>query len=127
MRPRRRLRFVGRQAELDLFLSTLLASEPPFAVLHVRGPGERELGMHWRTARRYLATPVPPATVRESTLDQVGCAPAIRVVRPGSGKPGAPTSHSSKVYWRSRITVGSYALLHCHVSGNSHRPGRDRA
>ncbi|MCA1644033.1 MAG: ATP-binding protein, partial [Chloroflexi bacterium] len=35
----RRARFVGRQAELELFRSALLASEPPFAVLHVHGPG----------------------------------------------------------------------------------------
>ena len=35
----RRGRFVGREAELDLFRSALLAAEPPFAVLHVYGPG----------------------------------------------------------------------------------------
>ncbi|MFL6647991.1 MAG: AAA family ATPase, partial [Sulfurifustaceae bacterium] len=35
----RRTRFVGREAELDLFRSALLAPEPPFAVLHVYGPG----------------------------------------------------------------------------------------
>ncbi len=35
----RRARFVGRQAELELFWSALLASEPPFAVLHLYGPG----------------------------------------------------------------------------------------
>src|SRR5262249_60940775 len=34
-----RQRFVGRQAELALFRSALLASEPPFAVLHLYGPG----------------------------------------------------------------------------------------
>jgi hypothetical protein len=35
----RRGRFVGRAAELDLFRSALLQQEPPFAVLHVFGPG----------------------------------------------------------------------------------------
>ncbi|HEX9923526.1 MAG TPA: AAA family ATPase [Anaerolineae bacterium] len=35
----RRGRFVGREAELDLFRSALLAAEPPFAVLHVYGLG----------------------------------------------------------------------------------------
>ena len=32
-------RFVGREAELQLFRSALLADEPPFAVLHLYGPG----------------------------------------------------------------------------------------
>jgi hypothetical protein len=35
----RRERFVGRLAELNVFRSALLAAEPPFAVLHVYGPG----------------------------------------------------------------------------------------
>ncbi|MCB0210736.1 MAG: ATP-binding protein [Anaerolineae bacterium] len=35
----RRERFVGREAELELFRSGLLAVEPPFAVLHIYGPG----------------------------------------------------------------------------------------
>lgn len=35
----RRERFVGREAELDLFRSALLAAEPPFATLHLYGPG----------------------------------------------------------------------------------------
>lgn len=35
----RRGRFVGREAELELFRSALLAAEPPFAVLHIYGPG----------------------------------------------------------------------------------------
>ena len=35
----RRKRFVGRVGELDLFRSALLDSEPPFAVLHLYGPG----------------------------------------------------------------------------------------
>ncbi len=34
-----RRRFVGRAAELELFRSTLLESQPQFAVLHVYGPG----------------------------------------------------------------------------------------
>ena len=32
-------RFVGRETELELFRSALLAAEPPFAVLHIYGPG----------------------------------------------------------------------------------------
>ena len=32
-------RFVGREAELELFRSALLAAEPTFAVLHLHGPG----------------------------------------------------------------------------------------
>jgi hypothetical protein len=32
-------RFVGRETELNLFRSALLANEPPFAVLHLHGPG----------------------------------------------------------------------------------------
>lgn len=35
----RRGRFVGREAELALFRSALEAEKPPFAVLHVYGPG----------------------------------------------------------------------------------------
>ena len=35
----RRRRFVGRDSEIDVFRSALLAAEPPFAVLHVNGPG----------------------------------------------------------------------------------------
>ncbi|MGH7575599.1 MAG: ATP-binding protein [Longimicrobiales bacterium] len=34
-----RRRFVGRRAELELFSSALHAEEPPFAVLHIHGPG----------------------------------------------------------------------------------------
>lgn len=36
---RRRRRFVGRGAELELFRTALEAAEPPFSVLHVHGPG----------------------------------------------------------------------------------------
>jgi AAA ATPase-like protein len=35
----RRRRFVGRAAELELFLDGLSASEPPFSVLWIHGPG----------------------------------------------------------------------------------------
>jgi hypothetical protein len=35
----RRGRFVGREAEIELFRSALLAETPPFAVLHLYGPG----------------------------------------------------------------------------------------
>ncbi|MCD6031982.1 MAG: hypothetical protein K0S78_4164 [Thermomicrobiales bacterium] len=35
----RRERFVGRVAELELIRQAVLADEPPFAVLHVHGPG----------------------------------------------------------------------------------------
>src|SRR3954470_22057965 len=35
----RRRRFVGRAAELELFLGALAASEPPFSVLWIHGPG----------------------------------------------------------------------------------------
>ncbi len=35
----RRGRFVGREAELELVRSALLAAEPPFVVLHLYGPG----------------------------------------------------------------------------------------
>ena len=35
----RQERFVGRQAELELFHTALTAEEPPFAVLHIYGPG----------------------------------------------------------------------------------------
>jgi hypothetical protein len=35
----RRRRFVGRAEELALFASALAADEPPFALLHVHGPG----------------------------------------------------------------------------------------
>jgi hypothetical protein len=35
----RHKRFVGREAELSLFRSALLAAEPPFVVLHFHGPG----------------------------------------------------------------------------------------
>ena len=36
---RRRRRFVGRRAELELVRAALEAADPPFAVLHVHGPG----------------------------------------------------------------------------------------
>lgn len=35
----RQRRFVGRRAELELFAAALSASEPPFTVLHLYGPG----------------------------------------------------------------------------------------
>jgi hypothetical protein len=35
----RRRRFVGRHAELELFRTALVASEPPFVALHLYGPG----------------------------------------------------------------------------------------
>src|SRR6185503_12851342 len=35
----RRGRFVGREAELELFRSALLTDKPPFVVLHLYGPG----------------------------------------------------------------------------------------
>jgi DNA-binding winged helix-turn-helix (wHTH) protein len=35
----RRSRFVGRDGEIELFRSALLADEPPFVVMHVTGPG----------------------------------------------------------------------------------------
>jgi hypothetical protein len=49
-----RQRFVGRAGELELFRSALQGSEPPFAVLHVYGPGgvgkTRLLGEYARVA-----------------------------------------------------------------------------
>jgi DNA-binding winged helix-turn-helix (wHTH) protein len=35
----RRRRFVGRENEIEIFRSALLADEPPFVALHVNGPG----------------------------------------------------------------------------------------
>ena len=35
----RRSRFVGREAEIEIFRAALLADEPPFVVLHVTGAG----------------------------------------------------------------------------------------
>src|SRR4249920_699440 len=48
----RRARFVGRNGELDLFARALAAAEPPFAVLHVVGPG----GIGKTTLLREFAT-----------------------------------------------------------------------
>lgn len=39
MASRRRASFVGRAYELELFRSALVASPPPFSLLHVHGPG----------------------------------------------------------------------------------------
>ena len=39
LKSARRRRFVGRAAELELFLGALAASEPPFSVLWIHGPG----------------------------------------------------------------------------------------
>ncbi len=39
MAAARRGRFIGRQAELDVLRSALMAAEPSFAVLHISGPG----------------------------------------------------------------------------------------
>lgn len=39
LRAVRRRSFVGREAQLELFRSALAADVPPFAVLHVHGPG----------------------------------------------------------------------------------------
>jgi hypothetical protein len=39
LKTARRRRFVGRAAELELFLGALAASEPPFSVLWLHGPG----------------------------------------------------------------------------------------
>ncbi len=39
MAAARRGRFVGREVELDLFRSALIAGESPFVVLHIYGPG----------------------------------------------------------------------------------------
>ena len=39
LKSARRRRFVGRAAELELFLGALAASEPPFSVLWIYGPG----------------------------------------------------------------------------------------
>ena len=39
LKSARRRRFVGRAAELELFVGALAASEPPFSVLWIHGPG----------------------------------------------------------------------------------------
>src|SRR5512132_1836372 len=39
LKSARRRRFVGRGTELELFRGALAASEPPFSVLWIRGPG----------------------------------------------------------------------------------------
>ena len=39
LKSARRRRFVGRAAELELFVGALAASEPPFSVLWLYGPG----------------------------------------------------------------------------------------
>src|SRR3954469_23704599 len=39
LKSARRRRFVGRAAELELFVAALAAPEPPFTVLWIHGPG----------------------------------------------------------------------------------------
>jgi hypothetical protein len=70
--------FVGREAELALFRHAMLASEPPFSVLHVHGPGGigktallREFARFGEQAGRTCAwidgrdlDPSPPAFMR---------------------------------------------------------------
>jgi len=36
---RRRLRFVGRAADVELFRAALESADPPFSVLFIHGPG----------------------------------------------------------------------------------------
>src|SRR5262245_15026199 len=60
-----RARFVGREAELALFRSAILASEPPFAVLHIHGPG----GIGKTTLVREFARIAEAAGKRTISLD----------------------------------------------------------
>jgi len=74
---RRRRCFVGRVAETELFRAALGASEPPFAVLHVHGPGGRgktslldrfaaqaeEAGVHVARLDGRGLVPSPPAAL----------------------------------------------------------------
>src|SRR4249920_3279622 len=59
----RRARFVGRNGELNLFARALAAAEPPFAVLHVVGPG----GIGKTTLLRGVATFATRATWNRCT------------------------------------------------------------
>src|SRR4051794_31816258 len=67
----RRRRFVGRAAELELFLGALAAPEPPFSVLWIHGPG----GVGKTALLGALAEAVADAGVRVVSLD-------LRVIEP---------------------------------------------
>ncbi len=61
----RRGHFVGRAEELDLFRVAVLAGEPPFAVLHVHGPG----GVGKTTLLGQYARAAEDAGLRTARLD----------------------------------------------------------
>ena len=61
LKSARRRRFVGRAAELELFLAALAASEPPFSVLWVHGPAGLARPRCW--ARSPTRRPTPASAV----------------------------------------------------------------
>ena len=121
----RRRRFVGRAAELELFLGALAAPEPPFSVLWIHGPGgvgqDRAAGRAGRGGRgrrrrrRELdlraIEPSPPAFMAELGRARRAARRGRALRRRRAGRPAARHLRG----WRSgsRTGCGSSSSRRC--------------
>ena len=80
LKSARRRRFVGRAAELELFLGALAASEPQFSVLWICGPG----GVGKTALMRALGEAAADADVPVVNLD-------VRTIEPSPLRPANAT------------------------------------
>ena len=107
-----RQRFVGRAGELELFRSALQGSEPPFAVLHVYGPGgvgkTRLLGEYARVAD---SDGLPMVRLDGRTIEP---SPGRISARPASGdaacRPASPLAALGRQP-RSALLIDTYERL----------------
>ena len=81
LREARRRRFVGRAAELELFLTALESSPPPFAVLFVHGPG----GVGKTALLRTLGEAAEAAGVPVTHVDMRSIAPSPPAFKEAAG------------------------------------------
>jgi AAA ATPase-like protein len=93
LKSARRRRFIGRAAELELFLGALGGSEPPFSVLWIHGPG----GVGKTALLGALAEMAADAGVRVVSLDLRAIEPSPPALRAELGRAlGLPAEASGE-------------------------------